>query len=247
MASCEKHVTHENTVSQEQMDAAKRDSLLLIESSQTTEPLKPEAIKVKVDFLEHKDLLDIILLLPDSVFDSWGWDIKDRRLWYNEIKEHNFYMDTTPHFLNLNYIEPHTASFSIVDGSWKISIYKTTDNSFIVITDDIVGDGNLIYSYEVKDNILEAYLDKNILFDYIERIKRDADDLNCTEKYEELSMPLFTFDFSEKNKVEIESSWYLMKEDYMDCLVGNSVVYVFDPSTKKFDVEKVYWKTKQKN
>jgi hypothetical protein len=30
-------------------------------------------------------------------------------------------------------------------------------------------------------------------------------------------------------------------------LVGNSVVYFFNPSTKKFEVEKVYWKLKQKN
>ena len=40
-----------------------------------------------ITYKENKELLDIILLLPDSTFSSWEWKLKDRIKWYNEIKK----------------------------------------------------------------------------------------------------------------------------------------------------------------
>lgn len=202
--------------------------------------------KVAIDYEKNKDLLDIILLLPNEAFPSWEWKIKDRKKWYNEIKKNNFYIDDNPEYFNQTYFEPNKAGFTIVDGFWSINIYKTAENSYIVITDDIVGDGNSLHFYEVKSSTIKKYLDEKTIFsDYTKQLKRKNTD-DCEGNFEELNDPIFTFDFSAKNKVEIESSWYLTKENYENCLIGNAIVYNFNPKTKKFEIEKIYWKTKKK-
>lgn len=202
--------------------------------------------KVEIDFVKNKDLLDIILLLPDKAFSSWEWKLNERIKWYNEIKTNNYYIDDTPDFFTQKYFEPSKAGFSIVDGFWSISIYKTTEDTFIVITDDKVGDGNTLNFYEVKANKIKEYLNEKLIFsDFKELLKQKNTTENCVEKFEELNDPIFEFGFSNKNKVEIESSWYLTEENYSDCLIGNSILYTFNPQTKKFEIEKIYWKPKQ--
>lgn len=204
--------------------------------------------KIKVDFEKNKDLLDIILLLPNSAFESWDWKLEDRMEWYNEIKENNYYTDDDPNFFNQKYFESNKAGFSIVDGFWSINIYKSSVNSYIVITDDVVGDGNSLNFYEVKSNVIKKYLDEKTIFsDYKEQLKKKENTENCDDKFEELNDPIFNFDFTSKNKIEIESSWYLTKENYENCLIGNSIIYKFNPDSKKFEIEKIYWKPKQEN
>lgn len=204
------------------------------------------ANKIEVDYTKNKDLLDIILLLHDSAFSSWEWKLKDRIKWYNEIKENNFYIDDNPDYFNQTYFEPTKAGFKIVDGFWSINIYKTAENSYIVITDDIVGDGNSLNFFEVKSNKIKKYLDEKTIFsDFKEQLKKKENAENCVEKFEELNDPIFEFDFKSKNKVRIESSWYLTKENYENCLIGNAIIYNFNPETKKFEIEKIYWKPKK--
>lgn len=203
--------------------------------------------KVVIDFKKNKDLLDIILLLPDSAFSSWEWKIEDRIKWYNEIKANNYYTDENPDWFNQKYFEPNKAGFSIVDGFWSINIYKTFGNSYIVITDDIVGDGNLLNFYEVKSNVIKKHLDEKTIFsDFKEQLKREKNAENCEGKFEKMNDPIFNFDFRRKDKVEIESSWSLIKERYGTCLIGNAIIYDFNPNTKRFEIEKIYWKPKEK-
>lgn len=203
--------------------------------------------KIDVDFKKNKDLLDIILLLPDSAFSSWEWKLEDRIKWYNEIKENGYYTDNNPDYFNQKYFEPNKAGFSIVDGFWSINIYRTSESSYIVITDDIVGDGNTLNIYEVKSNELRNYSDEEELFsNFKELLKKKEHTENCAEKFEEMNDPIFEFDFTKKNTIEIESSWYLTKEDYENCLIGNAILYNFNPKTKKFEIEKIYWKAKKK-
>lgn len=212
-----------------------------LENNQKTDSINIVAI----DFEKNKDLLDIILLLPDSAFPSWEWKSEDRIKWYNEIKENDFYTDDNPDYFNQKYFAPNKAGFSIVDGFWSINIYKTIENSYIVITDDIVGDGNNLNFYEVKSNVLKQYLDEKTIFsDFKEQMKKKENNKNCEDKFEELNDPIFEFDFANKNKIEIESSWYLIKEEYENCLIGNALLYNFNPESKKFELEKVYWKSK---
>ena len=192
--------------------------------------------------------MDIILLLPDSAFSSWEWKIEERTEWYNQIKSQNFYIDENPDYLNQDYLKPNTAGFSIVDGAWTISIYKTIENSFIVITDDLVADGNTINIYEVKSNKIKEYLNYTELFgDFVEQLKLENSAQSCIDKYEELNDLIINFDFSDTSKAEIESSWYLSKDEYKYCLKGNSILYNFNSKTKKFEIDKIYWKPKNAN
>jgi hypothetical protein len=233
----------ENKTQNEVSTTSKLDDTLKVEKS---ENIQKSINIVAIDFKLNKDLLDIILLLPDSVFPSWEWKLSDRTKWYNEIKENNFYLDDNPDYFNQKYFEPNKAGFTIVDGFWSINIYKTAENSYIVITDDIVGDGNSLNFFEVKSNKIKKYLDEKTMFlDYRAQLKKKEKTENCVEIFEELDAPIFEFDFTSKNKVEIESSWYLTKENYENCLIGNAVIYNFNPETKKFEIEKVYWKPKK--
>jgi hypothetical protein len=233
----------ENKTQKSASTSLKHEDTLKLEKS---ENIQNSINKIAIDFKKNKDLLDIILLLPDSAFPSWEWKLNDRIKWYKEIEENNFYIDENPDYFNQSYFEPNKAGFTIVDGFWSINIYKTAENSYIVITDDIVGDGNSLNFFEVKSNKIKKYLDEKTIFsDFIEQLKKKENTENCVEKFEELNDPIFEFDFISKNKVEIESSWYLTKEKYENCLIGNAIVYNFDPETKKFEIEKIYWKEKK--
>jgi hypothetical protein len=206
-----------------------------------------ELNKIEVNYNSNKELLDIILLLPDSVFDSWEWKIEDREKWYNEIKSNNFWIDKDTMFFNQIYFKPNTTCFQIVDGSWTVSIYKTFNNSFIVITNDIV-DGNVINIYEVKNNKIIENLNFEFLFeDFRKQMKFDNLPQACAEKLIDFEDTIFSFDFSDESLVEIESSWYLTKEKYENCLKGKSILYKFNSKTKKFEFDRIYWKTKNTN
>lgn len=202
--------------------------------------------KIEIEFEKNKDLLDIILLLPDSAFSSWEWKHEDRIKWYNEIRANNYYTIENPDIFNQKYFEPNRAGLSIVDGFWSINSYKTFENSYIVITNDIVGDGHSLNFYEVKSNVITKHLDEKTIFSDFKELLKKKNTENCEEKFEEMNEPIFEFDFTNKNNIEIESSWYLTKENYENCLIGNAIRYNFNPKSKKFEIEKIYWKQKAK-
>ncbi|MCO5261086.1 MAG: hypothetical protein M9916_13185 [Crocinitomicaceae bacterium] len=236
--SCENKTQNSNSIISIVTDTLK------VEESKNLNKIHP-INNIPINYIKNKDILDVILLLPDSVFQSWGWKLNDRMKWYNEIKENNFYIDDDPNYFNQIYFEPNKAGFTIIDGFWSINIYKTFENSYIVITDDVVGDGHFLNFYEVKSNKIKKYLDEKTIFsDFIELLKKKGNFESCEDKFKDMTNPIFQFDFSNKNKVEIESSWYLIKDDYKDCLIGNAIIYNFNPKAKKFEIEKIYWKPK---
>jgi len=203
--------------------------------------------KIEVNYNSNKELLDIILLLPDFAFATWNWKIEDRKKWYNEIKSNNFWIDKDTMFFNQIYFKPNTAFFQIVDGSWSVSIYETSDKSFIVITNDITMGDFISGTFEVKDNKIRELSFQSLFGNYREEIKLDNFAQECEEKFIDFEDPIFTFDLSDKNIVEIASSWYLTKEEFVDCLKGNAILYKFDPNTKKFEIDRIYWKPKRTN
>jgi hypothetical protein len=240
-------VSCKNEVREKTSTVSKSNDTIKTENTENEEHLNSKT-KVEIDFAKNKDLLDVILLLPDTAFSSWEWKLDERVKWYNEIKAHNYYIDDNPTFFTQKYFNSTKAGFSIVDGFWSINLYKTAENSYIVITDDIVGDGNALKFYEVKSNTIKEYLNEKLLFsDYKELLKKKDTEGNCDEKFEVLEDPIFEFNFSTDNKIEIESSWSLTEEEYNTCFIGNAILYNFNPQTKKFEIEKIYWKPKQEN
>lgn len=222
----------------EQTSASELDSL-------AKTPSADAGSRIEVDFSQNKDLLDAILLLPDSAFASWEWKLKDRKSWYNEIESNNFYIDNDPQYFTQTNFGPNFAKFTIVDGTWSISLYKATDNSFIVISNDVAGDGKDINIYEIKANeIVRTSTVEKMFGDYYELLKQQGGNQECQQKYNEIEHPLFDFNFSDPVMAEIESSWYLLKDEYSDCLQGNALLYKFNTYKKTFDLEKIYWKAK---
>ncbi|MDM1378452.1 hypothetical protein [Myroides marinus] len=215
-------------------------------SNETTNRHPDYPKRIDLDFNTHKDILDIILLLPDEVFTSWAWSKNDRQSWYDEIKKNDYYLDNDPIFLNQMYLTPHTAGFSIIDGYWTISIYKTNDNSFIVVTDDIVSDGNGIFIIEVKDNeILNSFTQEEVFGNFEELVTLPNLSTDCIKKIENSELSIYDVELKDKSLVTFESSWYHTESEYKNCLKGNTVQYIFNPDTKAFDVQKIYWKPKR--
>ncbi|SEP58632.1 type 2 periplasmic-binding domain-containing protein [Flavobacterium urocaniciphilum] len=239
--SCTNQTKKDSTNTAVLKDPIKKET---VDKSEKTNPKN----KVYVEFEKNKDLLDIILLLPKESFSSWEWNVEDRKKWYNEIKINNYYIDNDPLFFNQKYLEPYQAAFTIVDGSWSINLYKTFDNSYIVITCDVTGDGKELNFYEFKSNKLKKYSDEISMFsNFRELVKNKDNQNNCTEQFEEIEYPFFEYNFTNKNKIEIESSWYITKEEFGDCFNANAIIYNFNPQTKKFEIEKTYWKAKNEN
>lgn len=215
--------------------------------AQTEEKTTEDSLNVLVDFEKNKLLLDIILLLPEQAFDSWTWKPEDRKSWYNEIKKNDFFVDYDLLFFNLIYLEPYKARFQIVDGTWSINLYAANDKSYIVVTDDVVGDGHDLNFFEYKSGKLTSIDSKNsVLVDYLSYIKKPTDAGNGCGDLDEPDYIYFNYDFSNQNTVEIESSWYFTQQEYGNCLNGNALICRFNPDTKSFDLDKVYWKPKAK-
>jgi len=66
----------------------------------------------------------------------------------------------------------------------------------------------------------------------------------CNENFKNIEdvflFDWFRFDFSDENIVEIHS-WATTKEKFEDCLKGNTILYRFNPETRKFEIYKIYW------
>jgi len=202
--------------------------------------------KIDIDYASNKDLLNIVLLLPDSV-SPIGWKFEDRKEWYNEVKLNNFWITSDIDHINQWCLKPNRICFVIMEGDWNISLYKTSDNSFIVISHEQIASSNLINIFEVKNNEIIEKLSFECLFgDYIEQLNINPSQ-ECNEKFEKIEdsfiFEWFTFDFSDENIVEVSCSWPITKEKFENCLIGNSILYKFNPETKKFDIEKIYWKS----
>ena len=200
---------------------------------------------IRINYLEHKDLLSILTVLPDSSMKSWDWKENERKDFVRFIEKNNFTVDITKGYNDIIEIKPNTIRIKVVDGLWVLSIYKIKSNNYIVITDDIVGDGNDIMSFEYNNGKLTCIELDKLFGDYFAELLIDRNKSNCTEFLDENKIG-FEYNFEDEEKVFIENSWNL-KEENNRCFKGNTLAFTFNRMTKKFDLTKVYWtKYKQK-
>jgi len=200
---------------------------------------------IRINYLEHKDLLSILTVLPDSSMKSWDWKENERKDFVRFIEKNNFTVDITKGYNDIIEIKPNTIRIKVVDGLWVLSIYKIKSNNYIVITDDIVGDGNDIMSFEYNNGKLTCIELDKLFGDYFAELLIDRNKSNCTEFLDENKIG-FEYNFEDEEKVTIENSWNL-KEENNRCFKGNTLAFTFNRMTKKFDLTKVYWtKYKQK-
>lgn len=202
-----------------------------------TENKLPDTIKV--DYSTHKDLLHILTILPDSAMRSWEWKPNERRAFVKFIKQNNFVVDTTEYF-NITFIKPNTISMIIVDGGWKLSIYKIKPNNYIVITDDIVGGGNDLMVFEYDSGNLKAIKVEDFFGDIFSELLKDKKDIKCIALLNEKT-PWFDYNLQDTTKVEMSNSYDFREKESKGCFKGNTLNYEFNPTTKKFDLVGIKW------
>lgn len=197
--------------------------------------------KLKIKYSDHKNLLDILTKLPEYTMESWKWSEKDRIDFVKFIQKNDYTFNSSSHFSKFSLIGPNTIGIQIVDGYWTLAIYKIQANNYIVITDDVVGDGNSLLAFEYKDGKLndvgfDNLFDENFFSSLLINYKDECEDLL------EDNLIGFEYDFSHTTNLTISNSHYLKKDEHQNCLKGNTMKYKFNPKTKKFDLTAINWK-----
>lgn len=185
---------------------------------------------LKINYLEHKNLLDILTILPDSSFESWEWRKVDRKEFVKQIEKKNYTTGSPEHFSKISLTQPNTLGIQVVDGHWVLSIYKVKTNNYIVITDDVVGDGNQFMAFEYLDGELKYIPFKNIFDHFLTTLIINPNDEKCVEFFED-NYIAFEYDFIGTKKIHITNS---LLEGSKSCFKGNTLNYEFDPAIKKF-------------
>lgn len=187
---------------------------------------------LKINYLEHKNLLDILAILPDSSMGSWEWDKMERVEFVKKIQKNNYTMPPRSRFSTISLIQPNTLGIQVVDGYWILSIYKVKANNYIVIADDIVGDGNQFMAFEYLDGQLKYIPFKNIFDHFLTTLIIDPTDEKCVEFFEDNYIG-FEYDFIGTKKIHIKNS---LLEESKSCFKGNTLNYEFNPAIKKFEL-----------
>ena len=184
---------------------------------------------IKIDYQKNKEILDILPLLPDSAMASWQWSKEEREGMVRSLAANNQFTDTTKDYNTITKVTPNYLSTSVVDGYWTAALYKVSENHYIVVTNDVVGDGNQIYAYEVQDQQISAvnwsqmigkkpgdFLLKNSSAQCKKALYEDE------EGDQEIGM--FSYDFADPNLLNI-SCYYLNKLISLTSLQCNPIQF----------------------
>ncbi|MCC5916995.1 MAG: hypothetical protein JJU02_06670 [Cryomorphaceae bacterium] len=212
--------------------------------------------EIAIDYFKNKSWLDVISLLPDSVLVSWDdyigevfaeWKLEDRLAWYNDIKTNNFYNQNKHNYPEIIYSDTTKACFALNEGKWAISTYQTSAQSLIVIVEDIHGEWNAINYFEFRNNKITKFSCDDLSLDnFVKNIVQKDLSVHCREALDytweqNYSYGNLMYEYLEDNKIEIRTNWSLVESEFSDCLNGNTILFVFNPQSKHFDIEKVYW------
>ncbi|MBF4516190.1 hypothetical protein IRZ71_07550 [Flavobacterium sp. ANB] len=187
---------------------------------------------LKINYLEHKNLLDILTILPDSTMESWEWEKLERVEYVKKIQKNNYAMPPRDRYSTISLIQPNTLQIGVVDGSWILSIYKIKPNNYIVITDDKVGDGNEFMAFEYLNGELTYIPFKDIFDHFLTTLMIDENDEKCMEFFKDNYIG-FEYEFIGTKKLHITN---FSLEESKSCFKGNTLNYEFNPEAKKFNL-----------
>lgn len=225
------------------------------EAQQTTKVAEKDSIDfgtsvknrdtLKIKYLEHKNLLNILTKLPTHTMESWKWSEGERIKFVKFIQENDFAFSSSPHFSKFSLIGANTIGIQVVDGYWTLAIYKIKTNNYIVITDDRVGDGNDLHAFEYKDGKLheinfENLFDKSFFYNLMIYDEGEVEDVL------EETMPWFDYDFTSTTNLIISNPHNLKEDELKNSLKGNTMNYKFNPLEKKFDLIAISWEKSEK-
>ncbi|WEK18258.1 MAG: hypothetical protein P0Y49_15815 [Candidatus Pedobacter colombiensis] len=196
---------------------------------------------IKIDYQKNKEILDILPLLPDSAMATWEWKKEEREGMVRSLADNNQFADTTENFNTITKLTPNYFETSVVDGYWTASLYKVSENHYIVITNDVQGDGYKINAFEVKDQQITALSLDNLIGANPGNLLLKNNSEKCKSVISEEEMGMFTYNLSNPNLISI-SCYYLTKKANSDCFKGNEVILKFNKNLKRFDFIKVDWR-----
>ncbi|WP_300669634.1 hypothetical protein [Soonwooa sp.] len=233
--ACDKKLDEKSKTASENLEI-KKDSI----QTDITEKQNSEL------YNEHKNLFDILCLLPKNTMDSWGWTEADRKSFVDYIKTNNKVPSKHPNFQSFNFAGPNSIQIQVVDGVWTLAIYKIAIDQYIAITDDIVGDGNTIKAFEYSNSKLQSIeLSKVLNADSFNNLLVNKNNLPCKEMLEDNAIS-FAYDFSDKSIIKI-SNTSLSEKENKNCLLGNTLTYRFNPDKKRFDLLSTTWTSENQN
>ncbi|TWP29524.1 hypothetical protein ETU08_06670 [Apibacter muscae] len=210
-----------------------KDSIFLFDEEHNSSTMR-YTDTIRINYNYNKDLFDILPQIPDSAIASWIWTKKERQEITNSVKKNNFFSDTDFFYNNIQEIKPNYLSTQVVDGSWELALYKIKKEHYIVITNDITGDGKNVMTFEYSKGNLKSIANENIFDQYPEEILK-TNSTDCKEQIEHI-IPYMSYDFANKNEVT-----FYYDLDNKKCFKGNTVTYLFDKNIKKFLLSTIEW------
>lgn len=257
--SCNTDKKQRNSINQKLDNITEKETINLEEE----EDFRIE--KREVDYQENKEVLDLLIILPDSVTPNRNWKESERKEFRNIIKKNNFITDTVP-FADGFKISPKSLNVYInEEETWNFHIYKIQSNEYIFIINNSVivynpknRRKNDILAFLYKDSILNNVLLENLLERDIktELINHSLDDIVdydeaafdslstkyalCDLVFSSSERPFFNYYFRDSIiSIDLGSKYNFKETEF--CLNGNYVVYKFNPSTKKFELSDKGW------
>jgi hypothetical protein len=195
-----------------------------------------ESDTIRINYQDNKELLEILKLIPDKSMGSWEWSEADRTEMVEYVKTYNYFVDTDKTYNNIIDIKPNFLKIQVVDGSWIMSIYRIGIEHFIVITDDIVGDGNDLFFYEVKSGELTEIEKTSFENSMISDFLLDKNNNECMELIKD-NLSLFDYNFENEEKIIVKS--FFTEDEH--CLKGKELIYRFKQEKKTFELESIRW------
>jgi hypothetical protein len=215
---------------------------------------KPFSDTVWIKNQEEQFLLKVLTMLPDSAMGtSWKWSIQERKQMVDEgIKR--LYLINNSECCHRKKIKSQYNFFTtVVDGNWEMVLFKISEDNFIVITDERVGDGDGLNAFELNGDNLTALpvsevIPKTIRLFYKSPLSpSDEEEISDYEKNGNESVFLEYLFLQDK----IVIGQYLGKGDvqktHNKVYNGNRLDLNFNKKTKRFDIGKIYWEKENDN
>ncbi len=208
----------------------------------STTKLKKQVVfrdTIIIDYSKNKELLTVLKQLPETSIKSWEWSKGDRVKTVDYIEKNNYLIDSTQAYYSIKYIKPNTMSIQVVDGVWTLSIYEFNKKNCFIVVNNINGDGNDIQTFNYINNEIIPLKMINWFDGVRYQLLKNNSQKKCDTLIEN-NLLRFSYDFSDKNKIEI-SSW-IIKSESQDCFKGNTIEYKLNKQKRTFDIVDIYWK-----
>jgi hypothetical protein len=193
---------------------------------------------VRINYAQNRVILDVLPLIPDSVFKTWEWSKTERQGMLDMLQSKNYFIDTTKNYNTIQKITPDFFETVVVDGNFSMATYRVSNNDYIFFAKNQVGDGSNLAAYEYADGRLSELNLDYLLGVYFDYFLINRDDQTCRQQLEEV-WPYLDYDLSTKNELTVTAA--LDKKKGGTCFSGNVLRLKFNPAYRRFDLESVAW------